>query len=139
MGLPKRFQGKPNPRSPGELAFYTLLCSEEWELTGLPYPDRINGRCFDDRKHEVDFIWDDFKVALEIIGGKWTPGGHQAMGQDWTTFYKYNRLQVEGWLILFVPTDMVTKDIIMVWLGELLERQGWVPTPEFLGWVPDRS
>ncbi len=57
-------------------------------------------RPFHDRKHRIDFALLPAKIAIECEGGIWIQGRHQR-GQGFIDdAEKYNRLAIEGWLLL---------------------------------------
>lgn len=128
-------KGKPDSRSLAEGQLALFFRSEEYVQLGWPSPSHINYKVWTDRQFTVDFVWLAHRVALEIMGGKWTVGGHEAAGKGaGKTFYKLNRLSIEGWrVILTTPDEIASRDTIG-FLGLALMAQGVVIRPNFKEW-----
>lgn len=81
-------------------------------LRGMRIPGR--NRCWLDASNlEFDFSWRSIKLAIEIQGGidsKSRRSGHvspQGMRRD---IYKIALAQTQGWIILQLTPEMITKD-----------------------------
>lgn len=60
------------------------------------------------RRYRFDFAWPAERVAVEIDGGTWKPGGGRH-GRD-VDREKLNLAAVSGWRVLRFSTDMLGRD-----------------------------
>ena len=83
---------------------------------GLPAPtlEHQFARAALGRQWRIDLAWPDadLRIALEIEGGIYAPGGgaHQRVGRGGrylSDMEKYNTLAVWGWLLIRVTYDMI--------------------------------
>jgi very-short-patch-repair endonuclease len=77
------------------------------ERAAIPQPER-EFRFAAPRRFRFDFAWPDRKIALEVDGGRWMPGGgrHASDGD----YEKLNIAASLGWRVLRVSSEMVRKD-----------------------------
>ncbi len=88
---------------------------------GLPLPER-EVRFHPTRKWRWDMAWTAHKVALEIQGGLWVPGGgrHQRGAALLREYEKLNTAAVLGWRILYTtPQQLATPATITLIRGAL--------------------
>lgn len=64
----------------------------------------------EDRKFRLDFAWPEHKVGLELQGGTWTKGAHVRGKGYREDCEKLNLAQLDGWIVLWVTTDMLSDD-----------------------------
>ena len=83
---------------------------------GLPAPtlEHQFARAALGRQWRIDLAWpaDDLRIALEVEGGIYAPGGgaHQRVGRGGrylSDMEKYNTLAVWGWVLIRVTYDMI--------------------------------
>ncbi len=77
------------------------------ERAAIPQPER-EFRFAAPRRFRFDFAWPDERIALEVDGGRWLPGGgrHASDGD----YEKLNIAAGMGWRVLRVTGDMVRND-----------------------------
>ena len=113
-------------QSKGEAEFALFIRSENWPKD-LPKPEPELFYFPHGRKWRGDYVWKEYKVALEIQGGQYTRGGHARMGKSEQEFFRMNALQIGGWLVLQVaPADIAT-DWIINQIQQALRSRGWLP------------
>ena len=93
-------------KSQGEKEFEYLFRSTEWKL---PIPES-EYRFHPTRRWKFDFAWPREKIAVEIEGGQYTPGGHRGIGKSWLDMEKFNTAQSMGWIVLRTTPQMATSD-----------------------------
>ena len=107
-------------------------------VAGSHLPEAARNYHFSEtRKWNFDFAWPDpYRVAAEINGGRWMPGGgRHAEDSD---YWKIATAAAEGWRVLPVTVTMLRED---PWrFLELLEQALNVPTtvygPEWIQTTP---
>jgi len=80
------------------LAHWVLLFPQ------LPVPARQHRFC--ERKWAFDFAWPEDKLAVEIMGGSWSLGGHNRALQQAKDYEKLNEAVRLGWRVLLFNTPM---------------------------------
>lgn len=113
---------KPRPRRRGKSAKGGVTQAGLLQLAllgaitdaGLPAPtlEHQFARAALGRQWRIDLAWIDERIALEIEGGIYAPGGgaHQRVGRGGrylSDMEKYNTLAVWGWLLIRVTYDMI--------------------------------
>lgn len=73
----------------------------------IPQPDR-EFRFAPPRRFRFDFAWPEERIALEVDGGRWMPGGGRHAGDG--DYEKLNLAATLGWRVLRVTSDMVRRD-----------------------------
>ncbi|MCK5607460.1 hypothetical protein KAR91_36590 [Candidatus Pacearchaeota archaeon] len=110
-------------KSDGEAQFAQFIRSDEWEY---PEPEEEQ-RYFplSKRKWRADFMFPDYRVAIEIQGGQFTRGGHARMGESAVEFERMNAIQIGGWIVLQVAPQDVGADWFYKQVGQALRIRGW--------------
>lgn len=76
---------------------------------------------FADRDWRLDLILPDYRIAVEVSGGKWHGGHRRGDAQD-DEYDKINYAQMKGWRVLQFTNDQVdcgyAKEFIAEWLTE---------------------
>jgi hypothetical protein len=98
---------------------------EPWfRAYGFPEP-RPEVRFHPTRGWRFDWGWGEYKVALEVEGGKWGIGRHQRPGGFETDCFKYSWAAILGWCVVRATTDMVRNGEASVLIREALLSRGW--------------
>ena len=80
---------------------------------GLPEP--MPEFMFCERKWRFDWAWPTERIALEVEGGAWTGGRHTRGKGFLGDIEKYNRAQLDGWMVLrVIPGRLVTHGVDLV-------------------------
>ena len=103
-----------------------LEAKAEQRLSILSLPERFvkEFEPFPDRKHRIDFAFPAAKIAIEAEGGLYTRGRHnrpQGMIDD---MYKYNRLSIEGWILIRVAEVHIDHGDLDEWLRQAFNARG---------------
>ncbi len=77
------------------------------ERIDMPQPER-EYRFAPPRRFRFDFCWVEERLALEVDGGRWLPGGGRHAGDD--DYAKLNIAASLGWRVLRVTSNMVERD-----------------------------
>ena len=111
-------------RSSGELNFELLMKSEDWpDFIPIPVAEHRFHRI---RKWRFDFAWINQKIALEIEGGSFTPGGHKGIGKAWLDMEKFNEASVMGWLVIKTTPQKATSQEVMNFIIRAFAERGLV-------------
>lgn len=60
------------------------------------------------RDWEVDFCWKEAGLIVEVEGGSWVRGSHVRGKRFESDCEKYNELELRGWTLIRVTTNMVS-------------------------------
>lgn len=107
---------KPAAKASAPIGFQT------WCITNgiiCPYDEHS---FHDKRKWRFDYAWPEFKIALEVDGGLWIPGGgrHNRAGGYLKDCEKFNAAAVLGWRVLRVtPQQLLTMNTIEMLKGAM--------------------
>src|SRR5262245_40801928 len=80
-------------------------------LFGDPFPPYESEYFpFEDSDHRIDLAWPqpEYRLAVEVDGGRWAAGGGRHMGDD--DYRKINKLVLNGWRVLRFPTTILRND-----------------------------
>lgn len=84
---------------------------EIWsDLAGPPIEEEY--KFHNSREWRFDFALPEMKVAFEIEGGVYIKGRHSRPKGYTDDCLKYNEATLNGWLVLRLPTDLVTRQYI---------------------------
>lgn len=86
------------------------------EDLNMPVPE-TEYRFHDKRMWRFDYAWKDLKIAMEVQGGTFQPGGgkHNIGAGMRKDYEKYNEAVIDGWRILFVfPEDLCKRSTILL-------------------------
>jgi hypothetical protein len=106
----------PRRRAAERLPADVLRLALDQSITSAGLPDPTKefqfARKAIQRQWRIDLSWPDLKIACEIEGGTYLPGGgaHQRAGKGGrylSDMQKYNRLALWGWLLIRVTYDMI--------------------------------
>ena len=75
------------------------------------------------RKFKFDFAWIDSKVAVEINGQIWQPGGHSSGNGLIRDYEKLNLAQAEGWIVFQLSKEMITTKWITIIVNTIKSRK----------------
>ncbi len=95
-----------------------LNLADFWALFSIPEPVE-EFKFLPDRRFRFDYAWPKFRIAVEVEGGIWIPGGggHNRPLHFLKDLTKYNLAALHGWTVFrFTPKEF--KDGTA---GELLE------------------
>jgi len=82
------------------------------ERADMPQPER-EYRFAPPRRFRFDFAWPcNGKLALEVDGGRWLPGGGRHASDN--DYEKLNIAAMRGWRVLRVTSDMVRRDPLAI-------------------------
>lgn len=82
------------------------------EKAGLPAPV-LEHKFHPTRNWRFDVAWPAFKLAIEIDGGVWVGGRHNASAGFVKDMEKFNSASILGWRILHTtPTHFLTYDTV---------------------------
>jgi hypothetical protein len=95
------------------------------------------------RLWRFDRAWPAEKVALEVMGGVWTPrgGGHNRGAGYEDDCVKLAAASLGGWLVLYATERLIRKGYAVEWLRLALEHRqtGWTPALWGVGAFPPPS
>lgn len=129
----------PTKTTPVPQADYADEFAYLLRVAGNHLPEATREYTFSEtRKWRFDFAWlDPYRVAVEINGGRWMPGGgrHAEDGDYW----KIASAAAEGWRVLPVTITMLREDPWRVL--ELLEQaltldKTWIDGAEWIQTTP---
>lgn len=115
--LRHKFRAKPSDE-------LSLHC----EAFGIPIPT-MEFRFHPNRRWRVDYAWPGLKLAVEVEGGVFIPGGsrHSRGAGYRNDLDKYNELAIMGWTVLrFLPEQVKTGEAAGVIARWGMARLRWV-------------
>jgi very-short-patch-repair endonuclease len=85
-----------------------LPLADQIKLAGLPAP-REEYEFHNSRKWRFDFAWPSARLAVEVDGGTWLPGGgrHNRARGFQADLRKLNEAALCGWTVIRADSDMV--------------------------------
>lgn len=99
-----------------------LSLDRQCQLAGLPAPV-LELRFAPPRRWRFDLAWEDRRLACEIEGGVFLPGGSRhSRGRGYENdCVKYSEALCRGWRVLRVTTNMVRDGRALGYLERLLK------------------
>ena len=102
-----------------------------WQVgaIGLPLPVR-EFKFHDNRQWRFDVAWPDRRLAIEIEGGAFTPGGsrHTRGAGFRRDLEKYVEATLAGWTVVRILPEHIEKGMAIGWVERLLTGRG--PSPK---------
>lgn len=98
-------------------SLFLHLCAS----SGLPQPE-LEFRFHPQRRWRLDFAWPPLRLALEVEGGAWLPGGgrHNRGRGFLADMTKYNAAVLLGWRILRVTPQQLKNGQALALVGEAM-------------------
>lgn len=106
----------------------------EWHIkaANLPAPEREYRFC-DDRRWRADFAWPGHGLLVEVEGGQWIQGRHTRGKGFENDCEKYNRAELDGWMVLRFTAFMISSGKALTQIIEALSMGGDVePEPVYI-------
>ena len=88
---------------------------------GLPAPER-QAKIIPCRRFAFDFVWSEFRLAVDVQGGTWKPNtGHSSGTGIERDCEKLNLAILNGWRVLFVTTGMVNSGMALRYIEDAIK------------------
>jgi very-short-patch-repair endonuclease len=103
---------------------YETLLMTQLHWAKLPTPTREH-RFAPPRRWRFDFAWPELRIAVEVEGGTWIPGGgRHNRGKGYVAdLSKYNTAALMGWTVLRVAPEHIDSGQALAWISEALSQK----------------